>query len=275
MDASKQTPALSIGSNLNGVQIEPLLKDLQGEAKLAGITQAKVNVKAVGNTESAVKKTLNGNASFAFKDGALVGVNIAKLIRDGMAKLNRKPVAKTNEPEKTDFSSLGGTAKITNGVINNNDFKMSSPLLRITGAGKADLVRRNRKTGWISMWEMDGNHKTYRGIGKPQPDVDIVGIGDLNGDGKADLVRRNAVTGWVSMWEMDGSHKTYRGIGRLKSGVEIVGVGDLSGEGKADILRFNPATGWVSMWEMDGHLKTYRGIGKLDTAEEMQPSRGL
>ena len=143
VDARKQTPALSIGSNLNGVQIEPLLKDLQGEAKLAGVTRAKVNVTAVGNTESAVKKTLNGNASFSFKDGALVGVNIAKLIRDGMAKLNGKPATRTNEPEKTDFSSLGGTAKITNGVVNNNDFKMSSPLLRITGAGKADLVREN------------------------------------------------------------------------------------------------------------------------------------
>jgi len=143
IDASKKTPTLNIGANLNGVQIEPLLKDLQGEAKLAGATNAKVNIVAVGNTESAVKKTLNGNASFTFKDGALVGVNIAKIIREGMAKFDGKPAPKTNEPEKTDFSSLSGTAKITNGVVNNQDFNMQSPLLRITGAGKADLVKEN------------------------------------------------------------------------------------------------------------------------------------
>jgi AsmA protein len=143
IDASKKTPALNVGTNLNGVQIEPLLKDLQGEAKLAGTTNAKVNITAVGNTQSAVKKTLNGNASFSFKDGALVGVNIAKIIRDGMAKFNGKSAPTTNEPEKTDFSSLSGTAKITNGVVNNQDFNLQSPLLRVTGAGKADLVKEN------------------------------------------------------------------------------------------------------------------------------------
>ncbi|MCW8964178.1 MAG: AsmA family protein [Gammaproteobacteria bacterium] len=143
IDASRQTPTLKVNSNLQGVQIEPLLKDLQGEAKLAGTTNAKLNISAVGNSQSAVKKTLNGNANFSFKDGALVGVNIAKVIREGMAKFQGKPAPTTNEPEKTDFSSLTGTAKITDGVVNNQDFNMQSPLLRVTGAGKADLVKEN------------------------------------------------------------------------------------------------------------------------------------
>ena len=141
IDATKNTPTLKVGANLAGVQIEPLLKDMQGEAKLAGTTNAKVNVTAVGNTQSAVKKTLNGTANFAFTDGALVGVNIAKVIREGMAKLKGQTVTATNEPEKTDFSSLGGSAKITNGLIDNRDFSMQSPLLRAKGAGTADLVK--------------------------------------------------------------------------------------------------------------------------------------
>jgi len=143
VDARQKTPTLKVNADLQGVQIEPLLKDLQGKAKLAGTTNARLNITAVGNSQSAVKKTLNGNANFSFKDGALVGVNIAKVIRDGMAKFQGQPVRDTNEPEKTDFSSLNGTAKITNGVVNNQDFNMQSPLLRITGAGKADLVKEN------------------------------------------------------------------------------------------------------------------------------------
>ena len=141
IDASKKTPALKIGANLAGVQVEPLLKDMQGDAKLAGATNAKLNVTAAGNTESAIKKTLNGTANFSFTDGALVGVNIAKIIREGMAKLKGKSTAASNEPERTDFSSLGGSAKITNGVIDNRDFSMQSPLLRAKGAGTADLVK--------------------------------------------------------------------------------------------------------------------------------------
>jgi AsmA protein len=140
IDASQKTPTLKLGTNLAGVQIEPLLKDMQGEAKLAGTTNAKVNVSAVGNTESALKKTLNGTANFSFTDGALVGVNIAQIIREGLAKLKGQSIQKSNEPEQTDFSSLGGSAKITNGVIDNRDFNMRSPLLRATGAGTVDLV---------------------------------------------------------------------------------------------------------------------------------------
>jgi len=134
------TPRMNVVAKLSGVQIEPLLKDLQGEAKLAGGTDATININASGNTQAAMKQSLNGNASFSFQDGALIGVNIAKIIREGLAKVKGKPVPPNNEPERTDFAELKGTAKITNGVIDNRDFAMKSPLLRVTGAGKANLV---------------------------------------------------------------------------------------------------------------------------------------
>ena len=80
------------------------------------------------------------NALTEVLNGALIGVNIAKIIREGWAKVKGQSVPQTNEPDKTDFSELNGTAKITNGVLDNRDFAMKSPLLRITGAGKANLV---------------------------------------------------------------------------------------------------------------------------------------
>lgn len=143
VDARQKTPRLKVSSKLAGVQIEPLLVDMQGEAKLAGRTDATVNITATGNSQDAVKKTLNGNATFAFTNGALVGVNIAKLLREGYARVQGQSVAAMDEPEKTDFSELKGTAKITNGVINNQDFAMKSPLLRIGGAGRVNLVEEN------------------------------------------------------------------------------------------------------------------------------------
>lgn len=140
IDARQSTPHLKVDAKLNGVQIEPLLKDLQGKAKLAGQTNADINIYAVGNTQSAVKKTLNGNVRFSFTNGALVGVNIARVIREGWAKLKGRPVSATGERNQTDFSELSGTARIVNGVISNKDLSMKSPLLRLTGAGKVNLV---------------------------------------------------------------------------------------------------------------------------------------
>ncbi|TNF92224.1 MAG: AsmA family protein [Gammaproteobacteria bacterium] len=77
IDARGNTPKLKVNTTLGGVQIEPLLKDLQGEAKLAGRTDLNANITANGNRQSELKKTLNGKAAFSFSEGALVGVNIA------------------------------------------------------------------------------------------------------------------------------------------------------------------------------------------------------
>lgn len=143
IDVRKQTPEIKSSSKLNGVQIEPLLKDLQGDAKLAGATNTNFSITAKGNTANAIKKTLNGNASFSFTNGALVGVNIAKILREGLAKLEGKTAKSSNEPEKTDFSELKGTAKITDGLVTNKDFTMKSPLLRVAGEGKVNLPEEN------------------------------------------------------------------------------------------------------------------------------------
>jgi len=171
VDARPSIPHLKVDAKLDGVQIEPLLKDMQGKAKLAGQTNVDVKISANGNTQSAIKRTLNGNAAFSFLNGALVGVNIARVIREGWAKVRGKPVPTTNEADQTDFSELKGTAKITNGVVDNRDFSMKSPLLRVTGAGQADLVKE----------ELDYLLKTAI-------------VGSLKGQGGEDLDKLKGVT---------------------------------------------------------------------------------
>lgn len=143
VNVKKKQPIVKAKSNLKGVQIEPLLKDLTGDAKLAGKTHLNFDVKSRGNTQNALKKALGGEASFRFTDGAIIGVNIAKVIRDGSARLEGKSVSNSAASEKTDFSQLSGTAKINKGVINNKDFTMKSPLLRVNGDGKVNLPGEN------------------------------------------------------------------------------------------------------------------------------------
>jgi AsmA protein len=138
LDAREKQPRLSVNEKLAGVQAGPLLKDLQGEEKLTGKGDITVKVNAVGAEPESIKKTLNGNAAFLFRNGALKGVNIGKMIREARAKLQGKTLPPSNEPEQTDFAELSGTVKFTNGLATNNDLAAKSPLLRITGAGKAD-----------------------------------------------------------------------------------------------------------------------------------------
>jgi AsmA protein len=68
-------------------------------------------------------------------------VNIAALIREAQARLEGQPAPKQDQPNRTDFALLRGSATVTNGLVKNDDLIMKSPLLRISGAGEASLPK--------------------------------------------------------------------------------------------------------------------------------------
>lgn len=139
VDARKDTPRISVKETLTGVQAGPLLKDLTGSDTVLGTADIKADLSGSGADADAIKKTLNGSASFSFQDGAVNGVNIAALIREAQAVLKGQAAPKQQGPNRTDFALLKGSANIKNGVVKNNDLVMQSPLLRISGQGKASL----------------------------------------------------------------------------------------------------------------------------------------
>jgi AsmA protein len=140
LDATGKLAAWKEQAELKNVQAGPLLKDLTGKDHVLGTAVAKYDVTGAGLTPDNIKKTLTGTASFAFTDGAISGVNVAKMLRDAWSRLKGKPVS-GDEPEKTDFAELLGSAVMDKGHVTNNDLLMKSPLLRLTGKGWADLPK--------------------------------------------------------------------------------------------------------------------------------------
>ncbi len=136
MDARTDTPKMVIKKNLKDFQAGPFTKDLLEKERITGNANINVDVTTVGLEPEQIKKTLNGTVGFSFKDGAVKGINVGKMIRDGQAFFKG---GEASEQEQTDFGVISGTAQITNGVVQNNDLKAQSPLLRVTGKGKVDL----------------------------------------------------------------------------------------------------------------------------------------
>lgn len=142
LNVSGKTPKIAAKKRLKGIQVGPLLKDVVGEDRLLGRGELDVDIRAVGLTEAEVRRSLNGTSRFAFKDGALKGVNIAQVIREGSNKLGLGGGSlSTGTPGQTDFSELTGSMTITNGVVKNKDLVAKSPLLRIDGKGEVDLPK--------------------------------------------------------------------------------------------------------------------------------------
>ncbi|XXJ18430.1 AsmA family protein [Desulfovibrio caledoniensis] len=138
LDANKPVAAWTETGQLKSVQAGPLIKDLAGKEHLNGTANARYDLTGAGLTPDNIKRSVSGTASFAFTDGAINGVNVAKMLRDGWSRLKGQPVS-GDEPAKTDFAELLGSATLTNGHIVNKDLLMKSPLLRVTGQGWADL----------------------------------------------------------------------------------------------------------------------------------------
>jgi len=127
---------------LTGVQAGPLLKDLLGKDHVVGAARFDYALTGAGLTPDNIKKSISGKASFAFSEGAVNGVNIAKMLRDAVNTIKGKPVTK-DEPVKTDFTELSGSTVIDKGHVTNKDLLMQSPLLRVTGKGWVNLPKNN------------------------------------------------------------------------------------------------------------------------------------
>lgn len=143
LDARSDKLKLAIDEKVKGVQAGPLLKDMSGEdeAPVTGTANANAKLTGVGATVDEIKQTLNGNGGFSFTDGALKGINIAEAIRKAKAALSGQKLPASDAPVQTDFSALTGTFTAKNGVIDNQDLALKSPLLRISGAGQASLPK--------------------------------------------------------------------------------------------------------------------------------------
>lgn len=139
VDASGDVPALRKSFRLEGIQAEPFLSDVTGNDRLSGTGNLRIEVAGRGGSQKQIVESLNGQGGFEFRDGAIKGINLAAMVRNvSSAFLD----SSAGEAQKTDFSELAATFTITNGILRNEDLTMSSPLIRVTGAGTADLPNR-------------------------------------------------------------------------------------------------------------------------------------
>lgn len=133
--------AFSVRQNLEGIDIQPLLKDLLQKEPLEGRGSLSLDLTTRGATADALKRGLAGLAALDLRDGAVRGVNVAKMLRDAKAALRgrQNASAAADGAEKTDFSELTASFRIAGGVASNDDLAMKSPFLRLGGAGDIDI----------------------------------------------------------------------------------------------------------------------------------------
>ncbi|MDH5917521.1 AsmA family protein [Vibrio splendidus] len=140
LDARKTPATYTAKKKIRGVKVQPLLVDVANNDMLEGTGNIDVNVKGKSLTPTGIKKNLVGTIVISFEDGAVNGINVAQLIRENYAKIKGEKFESTNEAQKTDFSAMKATLKVDKGWVSTNDLSAQSPLLRVTGQGKANFI---------------------------------------------------------------------------------------------------------------------------------------
>jgi len=139
MDVRNAKPALAVNDKIDHVQIEPLLKDFKGEAKMSGMVNATAQLQGQGDKTDELKSSLNGQLSFLVKDSVLKGFNLQKIIDSGKALIKGSALPADNKDDQTLFSEMSGTATVSNGIIQNNDLVANSSKLHVNGKGNINL----------------------------------------------------------------------------------------------------------------------------------------
>jgi AsmA protein len=140
VDGAAASPVIGANFTVDGTSALPLLKDAANFDWVAG--RAKVNLALAGQgaSERQIVASLQGKADVQFRDGAVVGYNIQKVLQ-GITQ-GRFTGLERNTADKTDFSEMAASFNILNGIATNKDLRLLSPVLRITGAGTASLPER-------------------------------------------------------------------------------------------------------------------------------------
>lgn len=137
------TSTFTVDERLTGVDIAPLLKDVLDKEIAEGKGDLGIALAANGLTVSAIKQSLRGEVAVNLAEGAIKGINLARLI-EGIQRLNKDSRLETmgvNQNEKTAFSEFKANFIVKNGVAHNDDLSVRSTTLRLTGSGDIDIGR--------------------------------------------------------------------------------------------------------------------------------------
>ena len=134
-----EPPAYAVDLDASGISVVAATDAITGLHRVDGKGAARFALKTRGGNVRALVGALGGDGSVTVKDGALLGINVASILRQIMTLgLDRS----ATETQRTDFAEAGASFHIENGIARTQDLRLVAPVLRLDGAGAVDLPRQ-------------------------------------------------------------------------------------------------------------------------------------
>ncbi|RJQ86913.1 MAG: AsmA family protein [Desulfobacteraceae bacterium] len=139
INVQQDTPRSEADLSVSNVRAGPLLNDVMKKEFLEGVVNAAISLQMIGDQPDQIRRTLNGKGELKFNEGAIVGIDLAGMVRNVQSAfgLAEKPA----EKPRTDFSELLIPFSIADGLAKLDNARLVSPLLRVEAGGNADLAQ--------------------------------------------------------------------------------------------------------------------------------------
>lgn len=141
INVQQSKPKTTLQLALNNIQSGPLIKDVMEKTLIEGGLNATIGLDFRGDAAQQIRETLNGKGDLSFRDGAIVGIDLANMVRNVKAAFGNQE-ALTEKP-RTDFAELLMPFTITNGRFQTDASKLNSPLMRVLANGSAHLAQES------------------------------------------------------------------------------------------------------------------------------------
>ncbi len=138
VDGRKSKAAVAFSGSVKNVKALPFLLDAADLRKISGRANIDFNLTAAGQSQHAFMQTLRGRADFNFRKGALLGVNIGRILRS----IQKGKTSGFARGGKTPFGRFRANFRFRKGVGTTKNLRMSGGEVLITGAGKVRMPPR-------------------------------------------------------------------------------------------------------------------------------------
>jgi len=139
VDVAGAVPRVSFDEHIAGVDFAPLFQDMFQTRHISGRGNGAIKAQATGADTAALLRTLTGTLDFRVDNGAFEGTDLWYEIRRARALLKQQSIPQRTGPERTAFTAVSATGRITNGVVANDDLVAALQYLQVKGRGTADI----------------------------------------------------------------------------------------------------------------------------------------
>ena len=140
--ADSGSTRLGLRLRASNVAVRDLLADTIGFDGLQGRGRLDVDLRSRGGTVGELRAALSGSVTTALRPAAIRGLDLAQTLRGWRTAIQPGgDTAAANAGRQTDFSQLGVSFDIRNGVARSTDLDGRSDFLRVTGEGAIDLAQ--------------------------------------------------------------------------------------------------------------------------------------